>query len=46
MRETLLAAGVAAGEITHPDYLPAGEFQTTDPDGYCLMIAQSAADTP
>jgi catechol 2,3-dioxygenase-like lactoylglutathione lyase family enzyme len=46
VRTMLLAHGVAAGEIAHPDYLPNGEFQVTDPDGYTLMIAQAAADTP
>jgi catechol 2,3-dioxygenase-like lactoylglutathione lyase family enzyme len=46
LRSTLLAAGIAAGEISYPDYLPDGEFRVLDPDGYTLMIAQSAADTP
>jgi hypothetical protein len=42
----LLAKGLNAGEISYPDYLPNGEFRLEDPDGYTLMIAQSAADTP
>jgi catechol 2,3-dioxygenase-like lactoylglutathione lyase family enzyme len=46
VREKLLREGVKAGEITYPDYLPKGEFQLLDPDGYCLMIAQSSDDTP
>ena len=46
LHSTLLEAGVRATEISHPEYLPAGEFRTHDPDGYTLMIAQSAADTP
>ncbi|MGH9457678.1 MAG: VOC family protein [Thermoanaerobaculia bacterium] len=46
LRDSLLANGVAAGEITHPEYLPAGEFGLVDPDGYCLMIAQSTDETP
>lgn len=46
LRERLLAAGVGAGEISYPDYLPNGEFRVADPDGYTLMIAQAAADTP
>ena len=46
LRDTLLAAGIAAGEITYPEYLPNGEFRIQDPDGYELMIAQSASDTP
>jgi catechol 2,3-dioxygenase-like lactoylglutathione lyase family enzyme len=46
LREELLAAGVKVGEIGYPDYLPDGEFETHDPDGYQLMVAQSAQDTP
>ena len=46
LRAELLARGVQAGEIAYPDYLPNGEFRVTDPDGYTLMIAQSAPDTP
>ena len=46
LRSSLLAKGVNCGEITYPDYLPNGEFRLQDPDGYTLMIAQSAADTP
>jgi hypothetical protein len=46
LRRELLASGVAAGEITYPDYLPNGECRVEDPDGYTLMIAQSADDTP
>src|SRR5688500_1759188 len=46
VREVLLAKGVAASEICYPEYLPEGEFRVADPDGYTLMIAQSAADTP
>jgi catechol 2,3-dioxygenase-like lactoylglutathione lyase family enzyme len=46
LHSTLVANGVAATEITYPEYLPAGEFRIEDPDGYTLMIAQSAADTP
>lgn len=46
LREALLGAGLAPGEIRYPDYLPQGEFRLQDPNGYCLMIAQSADDTP
>lgn len=46
LREKLLREGVAAGEITYPHYLPQGELSLQDPDGYCLMLAQSAGDTP
>jgi catechol 2,3-dioxygenase-like lactoylglutathione lyase family enzyme len=45
-RRGLLESGVAAGEISYPDYLPDGEFRVQDPDGFTVMIAQSAADTP
>jgi hypothetical protein len=46
LREALMNAGQTPGPIRYPDYLPNGELELTDPDGYCLMIAQSAANTP
>jgi hypothetical protein len=46
LRSTLVSQGIEVGEIDYPDYLPKGEFRVQDPDGYTLMIAQSAADTP
>ncbi|MBV9671155.1 MAG: hypothetical protein JOZ43_09385, partial [Acidobacteriales bacterium] len=46
LREELLRAGLSAGEIGYPGYLPEGEFRLEDPDGYTLMIAQSGAETP
>ena len=46
LRDELLAGGVAASEIKYPDYLPNGECRVGDPDGYTLMIAQAADDTP
>jgi len=46
LRSRLISAGLTPGPISHPDYLPDGEFRIQDPDGYALMIAQSAADTP
>ena len=46
LREKLLRDGLKPGEITYPVYLPKGEFGLQDPDGYCLMIAQSSDDTP
>ena len=46
LRKELLANGVKAGEIRYPEYLPQGEFRVDDPDGYCLMVAQSGKDTP
>ena len=46
LRQTLIEQGLSVGDIGYPDYLPKGEFQMHDPDGYTLMIAQSAPDTP
>ena len=46
LRNTLIAQGLKPGEIKYPEYLPKGEFRIDDPDGYCLMIAQAAEDTP
>jgi hypothetical protein len=39
-RETVIAAGIDAGPLQHPFYLPLGEFSVHDPDGYGVMIAQ------
>jgi hypothetical protein len=30
----------AIGALTHPFYLPIGEFEVHDPDGYAVVIAQ------
>ena len=46
LREALLNGGERPGAIRHPDYLPKGEFELHDPDGYTLMIAQGHEDTP
>jgi catechol 2,3-dioxygenase-like lactoylglutathione lyase family enzyme len=46
LHDDLLAKGFRPGAIAHPEYLPAGEFRIEDPDGYTLMIAQSAQDSP
>jgi hypothetical protein len=40
-RRALQAAGIDAGEISHPFYSPRGEFRLTDPDGYCLMVSHT-----
>src|SRR5207253_2003209 len=45
-RKRLGDAGVKVGEICYPEYLPEGEFRAQDPDGYCLMIAQSYEQSP
>lgn len=31
-----------AFEITHPPYMPEGEFRVMDPDGYCILVGQLA----
>ncbi|MFL5242023.1 MAG: VOC family protein [Gemmataceae bacterium] len=46
LRARLIGASVKVSEISHPEYLPAGEFRTEDPDGYTLMVAQAGEDTP
>jgi len=46
LRGELIAAGIKVGEVSYPEYLPEGEFETYDPDGYRLMVAQSAKNTP
>jgi hypothetical protein len=39
-RNNLMARSVEVGPLTHPEYLPKGEFRMTDPDGYCLAVGQ------
>ena len=46
LRNRLIVEGVKVSEISYPEYLPKGEFRTQDPDGYCLMVAQSGPNTP
>ena len=46
LREELLGVGQSPGPIRYPDYLPKGELELLDPDGYRLMIAQNTDDTP
>ena len=38
-RDVVIAAGIDAGPMHHPFYLPLGEF-IVHPDGYGVMIAQ------
>jgi catechol 2,3-dioxygenase-like lactoylglutathione lyase family enzyme len=40
LREELLTAGVEVSAIEHPGYMPAGEIEVRDPDGYALVIGQ------
>lgn len=44
LREHLVAHGVQVGEIVDGSPGPAQEMRVTDPDGYCLMIAQTDAE--
>ena len=46
LRERLIAEGIDASAIEHPEYLPNGEFRVLDPDGYTVMVAQAGPDTP
>ncbi len=40
-RAAVIANGVAAGPITRPFYMPAGECRIHDPDGYVLLVGQT-----
>jgi hypothetical protein len=40
LRDQLLAAGVAVGEIRDGSPGPAREMGLADPDGWCLMVAE------
>jgi catechol 2,3-dioxygenase-like lactoylglutathione lyase family enzyme len=40
LRDHLVAHGVTAGEIVDGSPGPKQEMRVTDPDGYCLMVAQ------
>jgi hypothetical protein len=46
MHAMLAANGVRHGAIAFPDYMPKGEFDVWDPDGYKLTVAQAGPDTP
>jgi hypothetical protein len=37
-REQLLANGVAVPPIVYPEYMPSGEFDITDSDGYHIAV--------
>jgi hypothetical protein len=39
LREQLLAAGIKVPPIKHPSYMPSGEIQMPDPDGYSVLVA-------
>jgi hypothetical protein len=38
LRGQLLASGVPVPPIVHPEYMPSGEFDITDPDGFHIAI--------
>ncbi len=37
-RDHLLASGIEAPPISHPEYSPSGTVEVTDPDGYIISI--------
>jgi glyoxalase/bleomycin resistance protein/dioxygenase superfamily protein len=39
LRDQLLAAGIQVPAIKYPEYMPSGETQMPDPDGYSVLIA-------
>lgn len=39
LREQLLAGGVKAPPIKYPAYMPSGEIQMADPDGYAIVVS-------
>jgi catechol 2,3-dioxygenase-like lactoylglutathione lyase family enzyme len=46
LRQQLIGKGVNVSAITYPDYLPKGEFELHDPDGYTVMVGQSYEGSP
>ena len=42
----LEAAAIDVGEIQHPFYMRAGEFEVIDPDGYVVLVGQLDAAAP
>jgi hypothetical protein len=39
LREQLLAGGVKVPPIKYPGYMPSGEIQMADPDGYAIVVS-------
>ncbi|MGO8794431.1 MAG: VOC family protein [Candidatus Sulfotelmatobacter sp.] len=37
-REQLIARGVTVGKVTYPFWMPNGEFQVDDPDGWVWIV--------
>ena len=46
LRQQLIEGGLTVGAITYPWYLPKGEFELRDPDGYTVMVGQSCEESP
>ena len=46
LRQRLIQGGTRVGAITYPEYLPKGEFELHDPDGYTVMVGQSYEGSP
>ncbi len=46
LRDRLVAHGILAGEIADGSPGPREEMRLTDPDGYCLMVAQIDVASP
>jgi uncharacterized glyoxalase superfamily protein PhnB len=44
LRDRLLASGIDAGQIEDGSPGPREEIRLTDPDGYVLMVAQTASE--
>jgi len=38
LRGQLLAQGVDVSPITYPEYMPSGQIQLRDPDGYLISV--------
>ncbi len=38
LREHLIANGIEPPPIRHPAYMPSGELQLKDPDGYAVLV--------
>ena len=39
LREQLIAGGVSVPPIRNPAYMPSGEIQFVDPDGYAIVVS-------
>ena len=46
LRQQLIGMQINVSAITYPEYLPKGEFELRDPDGYTVMVAQSYEGSP